>query len=107
MLHSVDTWARYVNRIAGHLKQADIADKTGVAQTNVGRWLRGDPGMPRAESVVAFARAFGQPPVEALAAAGYITAREASPDSAARTPLSKYTNAELVAELQNRMTESG
>lgn len=103
-MHSVDTWARYVNRIVGDMKQTDIAEKTGVAQTNVGRWLRGDPGMPRAENVVAFARAFGQPPVEALAAAGYITAREASPDNAARTPLTKYTNEELLAELHKRMS---
>jgi transcriptional regulator with XRE-family HTH domain len=100
MVLDVNSWARYVARVTGDLKQADIAEKTGVAQTNVGRWLRGDPGLPRAESVVAFARAFGQSPIEALVAAGYLTAEEAAGET--RTPISEYSTQELFDELRDR-----
>lgn len=98
----VETWAQYVRRIAGTLTQTQIAEKTGVAQTNVGRWLRGDPGMPKADSVVAFARAFKQPPVEALVAAGYLNVEEGSRRKGARTPIKEYSTEELLAELGNR-----
>ena len=93
-------WSAYVRQIASGLNQVQIAEKTGLAQTNIGRWLRGEPGSPRAESVIAFARAFGQQPVEALVAAGYLSAAEAQ--STARTPLDDYSYTELIAELQRR-----
>jgi transcriptional regulator with XRE-family HTH domain len=102
MVHAVDSWARYVARVTGDMKQAEIAERTGVAQTNVGRWLRGDPGLPRAESVVAFARAFGQSPIEALVAAGYISLEESAGRS--RTPISEYSTDELFEELRHRTT---
>ena len=50
--------------------------------------------------MIAFARAFGQPPLEALIAAGYLSAAEAQ--VSARTPLDGYTYSELIAELQRR-----
>lgn len=96
----MESWPDYVRRIAGSLTQVQIAEKAGVAQTNVGRWLRGEPGLPRAESVIAFARAFGEKPVEALIAAGYLTHEEAA--ETARTPLGSYGYSELIAELQRR-----
>lgn len=99
----METWAQYVKRIAGGLTQTQVAEKSGVAQTNIGRWLRGDPGLPKAESVVAFARAFQQPPVEALVAAGYITFEEGSNRYGARTPLSEYRDDELINELRRRL----
>ena len=93
-------WSLYVRRIAGGLNQVQIAERAGLSQTNIGKWLRGEPGAPRAESVIAFARAFGQPPLEALIAAGYLSAAEAQ--VSARTPLDGYTYSELIAELQRR-----
>jgi len=101
---TVDQWARYVRDVAGNLNQLEIAAKTGIAQSNVGRWLRGEPGIPKAESVVALARAFDQPPIEALVAAGYITEAEAGAKARrARTPLNDYTEAELLDELRRRV----
>lgn len=100
----MESWAQYVRRVAGVLTQAEIADKIGVAQTNVSRWLRGDPGLPKAESVIAFARAFRQPPGEALLAAGYISADEAQ-NFGTRTPLSQYSLDELFAEIQSRIKD--
>jgi transcriptional regulator with XRE-family HTH domain len=99
----MESWSAYVRRVAGGLTQVQISEKTGLAQTNIGRWLRGDPGAPKAESVIAFARSFGQPPVEALAAAGYLEADEAS--SMSRTPLSEYSDRELVGELSSRLSK--
>jgi len=61
--------------------------------------------VPKAESVVAFARAYGQSPVEALVAAGYITAEEAGVKlKKARTPLKEYSERELLEEVLGRKT---
>jgi transcriptional regulator with XRE-family HTH domain len=97
---SVERWSEYVRDVAGELNQLQIAAKTGLAQTNIGRWLRGEPGAPRADTVIAFARAFDQPAVEALLAAGYLTVEEAQ--AKARTPLSEFSVHELIAELDRR-----
>lgn len=83
--------------------QMQIAEKTGLAQSSVGAWLRGQPGVPRAESVIAFARAFRQSPIEALVAAGYLSDDEAGLTE--RTPLSRYSREELFDELSNRFPE--
>jgi transcriptional regulator with XRE-family HTH domain len=99
----METWSDYVRRVAGTLTHAQIAQKSGVASSNVGRWLRGEPGLPRAETVIAFARSFNESPMEAMVAAGYFTHEEATSD--VRTPLSEYTYAELIAELQRRNPE--
>jgi transcriptional regulator with XRE-family HTH domain len=104
----MEDWSDYVRRIVGELNQLEIAAKTGLAQTNIGRWLRGAPGQPKADSVVIFARAFDQPPVEALMAAGYLTPAEAGVKARlpkARTPLREYTMHELLDELSRRFPE--
>lgn len=96
-----EDWPTYVRRIAGRMTQAQIAAKVGsVSTANVGRWVRGEPGQPNADNVIAFARAFNQPVGEALAAAGYLD--EADVATAARTPLTEYTSAELFDELRRR-----
>lgn len=100
---NMEDWSGYVRRVSGSLGQLDIAARTGLAQTNIGRWLRGEPVVPKAESVVAFARAFDQPPIEALVAAGYITADEAGAKARrGRTPLKEYSEVELLEEMLSR-----
>lgn len=102
---ALEQWSQYVRRITGKSTQMDIAAKTGIAQTNIGRWLRGAPGAPKVESVVALARAFNQPPVEALVAAGYLTAQEAGMKARnIRPSLRDFTEAELLDELRRRIT---
>lgn len=96
-----DTWPQYVRRVTGSLTQAQIAAKVGgVSTSNIGRWLRGEPGLPSAENVITFAKAFNRPPMEALCAAGYFTAEEA--DMKSRTPIAEFTTAELFDELRRR-----
>lgn len=97
----IETWPQYVRRIAGSLTQAQIAAKMGgVSTSNVGRWVRGEPGQPSAENVIAFAKAFNRPALEALTKAGYLI-EEYDRD---RTPLSEYSNAELMEEITKRIS---
>lgn len=101
---AVETWPEYVRQVAAGLTQAQIATRTGnqVSQSNVGRWLRGELSMPAADNVVAFARAFGRSPVEALTAAGYLQPGEADAATPVRMPLSAYGTDELFDELRRR-----
>lgn len=101
---AMESWSEYVRRVAGSFTQMQIAEKTGLAQSSVGAWLRGQPGIPRAESVITFARTFRQSPIEALVAAGYLSVEEA--DMQERTPLSRYTRDELFDELSTRFPEN-
>jgi hypothetical protein len=97
---NVQTWPDYVRRISKGLKQEEISEMTGISQTTISAWFRGAPAMPKAEMVIAFAKAFRQPPVEALVAAGYLDAADAA--STVRTPLSEYSSGELFDELRSR-----
>jgi transcriptional regulator with XRE-family HTH domain len=69
------TWWGYVVTVTGHAPQKDIAAATGIDQSSISRWQRGTI-TPRAEAVVALARAYGRSPVEALVAAGYLSSSE-------------------------------
>jgi transcriptional regulator with XRE-family HTH domain len=69
------TWWRYVLTVTGNAAQKDIAAATGIDQSSISRWQRGTI-TPRAEAVVALARAYGRSPVEALVAAGYLSPTE-------------------------------
>ncbi|MCT7657643.1 helix-turn-helix domain-containing protein [Mycobacterium deserti] len=69
------TWWRYVVTVTGEAAQKDIAAITGIDQSSISRWQRGT-NTPRAEAVVALARAYGRSPVEALVAAGYLRSDE-------------------------------
>lgn len=99
----VETWPDYVRRVVGKATQQQIEDRTGIPASNVGRWLRGEPVQPKADSVVAFARAYKQSPVEALVAAGYLTIEEVDVQRRYKTALSEYETAELFEELRRRM----
>jgi transcriptional regulator with XRE-family HTH domain len=69
------SWWEYVVTVTGTAAQKDIAAATGIDQSSISRWQRG-ANTPRAEAVVALARAYGRSPVEALVAAGYLSSDE-------------------------------
>jgi transcriptional regulator with XRE-family HTH domain len=69
------SWWQYVVTVTGDAAQKEIAAATGIDQSSISRWQRGTNN-PRAEAVVALARAYGRSPVEALVAAGYLTSDE-------------------------------
>lgn len=98
-----EDWPEYVRRLTRGQKQSEVAQRTGVSISNVGRWQRGElVAQPDAENVIAFARAYGQSPIEALTAAGYLRQGELQTD---KTPLSQYTMAELIDELRRRTVD--
>jgi transcriptional regulator with XRE-family HTH domain len=66
------SWWRYVVTVTGSAAQKDIATATGIDQSSISRWQRGT-NTPRAEAVIALARAYGRSPVEALVAADYLS----------------------------------
>lgn len=101
----METWSEYVRRVTHPLTQTQIAEKTGIAQTNIGRWMRGARGLPKAEYVVTLAREFNQNPVEALVAAGYLRHDEVGVSfkpKSGRTPIKDYSTDELLTEIRNR-----
>jgi transcriptional regulator with XRE-family HTH domain len=69
------SWWQYVVTVTGDAAQKEIAAATGIDQSSISRWQRGTNN-PRAEAVVALARAYGRSPVEALVAAGYLASDE-------------------------------
>lgn len=68
-----DLWSRYVTTVAGSHEQTAIASRTGVSQGTVSRWLSRRYTPDKAAPVVAFARGYNRPVLEALVAAGMIT----------------------------------
>lgn len=102
-----ESWAEYVRRVTADLTQIKAAELAGVNASVISRWVRGDTEAPRAESVVAFARALRRPPVEALVAAGYLAASEAKHSIEIRTPISDYSDVELLDELRRRASGQG
>jgi hypothetical protein len=79
-----------------------ISRAAEVDAGNVSRWKTGKV-KPSAESVVKIARTWGKPPVEALVAAGYLSPTEAAEVIEVHTGLAPLTDAELLAEVQQRM----
>jgi transcriptional regulator with XRE-family HTH domain len=101
---AIKDWPTYVRRIAAGLTHAQIAAKVGnVSMSNIGRWLRGEHLQPGADQVIAFARAFDRPIMEALLAAGYVDVSDAV--EPVRTPLSRYSSLELLDELRRRASD--
>lgn len=95
-------WWGYVQGVAGDAKQDAIADKVGVDKSAVTRWKSGS-GV-QAIFAVKFARAYGRPVTEALAAAGVITEAEATETvSFIQGSVEQASNAELVNELHRRL----
>jgi transcriptional regulator with XRE-family HTH domain len=96
------TWKAYVASVIGSDQQKDAAEKTGVDQSTISRWLRnGEPG--RAENIVKFARGYGRPPLQALVAAQLLTATEAKQRPTAAPSLADLTDDELLDEVRRRL----
>lgn len=67
-----EIWAAYVRRITGDTTQKEIADRTGVNQTTISRWLRATNDPSHAGNVAALAIEYGRNPLEAFVAAGLL-----------------------------------
>jgi transcriptional regulator with XRE-family HTH domain len=85
------------------MTQVEIAATAGIDQTGVSRWLSGR-SVPRIESVIRFARNLDRSPIEALVAAGYLTAEEAGVDPELEVSVRDLATDDLLAELRRRVT---
>ncbi|KHK96360.1 hypothetical protein LK09_15340 [Microbacterium mangrovi] len=101
-------WSKYIDATSDGAYNNAIAESIGVDPATVGRWRTGTVD-PKPRQVVAYARAFGQTPVSALIAAGYLTEAEAQlPAAAPRAyTLDDFSELELATELVRRLRESG
>ena len=100
---SQESWAEYVARVTRDLSQTQVGLVSGISQSTIGRWKRGGIDAPRVEVVVSFARTLGRNPIEALIAAGYVTAEEANASVSVQNPLRDFTNDQLFEELRRRL----
>ena len=82
------------------MRQEQVSERSGISQATISAWIRGAPSVPKAETVIAFAKSFGHSPVKALMIAGYLDATDA--EAMARTPIGEYSTAELFDELRRR-----
>lgn len=98
-----ETWADYTRRITAGATQAEIAARTGIEQSSISRWRQGR-NTPRAELVVAFARAYDRNPVEALIVAGYLDRNEVGGVIELETSLSAVSTHQLLEELGRRFS---
>lgn len=99
-------WSKYIDATSGGAYNNAIAEAIGVDPATVGRWRTGAVD-PKPRQVVAYARAFGQGPVAALIASGYLTEAELDlPVSAPRVyTLDDFSDLELAEELVRRLRE--
>jgi transcriptional regulator with XRE-family HTH domain len=70
-----ESFWEYVTRIAGDQQNREIAQSIGVDASAISRWRAGE--QPRVKTVIAFARGYQRPAVEALIAAGYLEMADA------------------------------
>lgn len=100
------SWEAFVRDTIGTDQQKQAADKAGIDQSAISRWLKtGTPGT--AENVAAFARGYKRPVLEAFIAAGFLTEKEAKVRPAGRPDFSQLSNDELLELVRARMEERG
>lgn len=65
-------WSAYVRAVIGDDSQTTAEAVTGIAQSTIGRWLRGAKAPTEAAKVAAFAQAYKRNVLEAFVAAGML-----------------------------------
>ena len=98
-----ENWTEYVGRVTKGVPRKIIAEVTGIDPSGLSRWSSGH--QPSAEKVVSFARGLGQPPIEALIAAGYLEPQEAAGAIEVMRSREDLSDSELLIELGNRLAE--
>lgn len=98
------TWPEYLSIITEGAVGARIAERAGMPESTISRWLSGKSD-PRPRQVVAVARAYNVSPLHALIAAGYLD--QADVDLGATVPrklqLRDFTELELAHEIVRRV----
>jgi len=96
-------WRTYVRRTAGDdIRQLTIAQRTGINQTTVSRWLSGERRAITPQSVTNFARGYDRPVLEAFVAAGLLSEADARVRVIRPRTLDGFTVEELLEEVAQR-----
>lgn len=95
-------WWEYVIRTSGTNVQKTMAEDTGISETAFSRWKK-EQNKAEAPHVIAFARAYQRPPVEALVAAGILSEEDAASVIEVHRGLTDVTNEELLDAVRNRL----
>lgn len=100
-------WHEYVQQVVGTDRQTDVAQKTGIDQTTISRWLRasGEAGRVSSQNVAKFARGYGLPVIQAFVVAGFLTAEEADMKGEP-FDLGRVDTDQLMTELRRRVSAS-
>lgn len=99
-------WITYMESARGDDNDSRTALRMNLSQSAITRWRAGT--QPRPQQVVDFARLYGANALTGLIAAGYLNQRdlaELGTTVAAPADLSEITTAQLLDELQRRLTE--
>lgn len=98
------TWDEYVRAVSEPDSGRAVAARIGQSESTISRWKNGTV-VPEPRQAVQFARAYERNPLEALIAAGYLTAEEAaSPIEVPRAlQLSEFSDLELAQEMVRRV----
>lgn len=96
------SWPQYVRSITTD-NNAEIARRSTIDATTVGRWYSDNTPHVRPGTATLFARAYGRPVLEAFVAAGLLEASDARVKTIPM-PLSAYDTIELIDELRRRET---
>lgn len=98
-----ESWDTYVSRTVGPgTSQVEIAERTGIDQTTISRWLSGGPRPRTPQMVTRFARGYDRPVLEAFIAAGLISTSDARVRVVKPRSLAGFTLAELWHEINRR-----
>nr|DAW72259.1 MAG TPA: repressor protein CI [Caudoviricetes sp.] len=91
---------KWVKRLTGNASGRTIANQSGIPVATLNRQI--NKGIFTAEVVIAIARGYGESPVEALVATGYITSKEVTGVDEVSAP-QLLTSQQLVQELARRI----
>lgn len=101
-----ESWWEYVSRISADAARKDVAAAAQIDVSALSRWKAGDT--PRAENVIALARAYGRPVDEAMIAAGYFTVEDLVDDPVVvQSSIRDVSDAELADEVSRRLAVYG
>lgn len=104
----IETFAAYLDRHAkkrGDKTQKAVAKRVGVDPSTIGRWLKGQD--PTVKGVLAVAKAYGRPLMEALFVAAGLPLEEIGNVKGVEftKSIEDYPDAEVLGELARRLSD--
>lgn len=101
---AINTWVQFLDEHARGEHNAAIARALGIDSSNITRWRKGTT-TPEPQTAVDFASHYGANPLAALIAAGHLRPDTFGLRLSAPADLSEVNTAQLLDELQRRLTE--